>query len=193
MSEVRSSLSNTLRQVEDQRAIAEVLAGRREAFDGLVIRYLGPVQGYFRGFGCASDQVDDLLQEVFIRAFRYLGSYQPPRPFLGWLLGIARNVRCDLKPSLCVLIDPDSLTEQVAGGPLIEETAVARSEVESILAVFCASDKLIIELRLFQDLTYGDIGILIEQTEAYVRVRFHRILARLRIIVQERRSMEHHD
>ncbi len=177
-------------RVDDERAVAEVLAGRREAFDRLVVRYLGPVQGYFRGFGCA-DRADDLTQEVFIRAFRYLGSYQTEKSFLSWLLGIARNVRRDLKPSLATPTAPETMPERAGEGPSLEETAVAGTEVEAILSVFPASDRLIIELRLFQELAYAEIGELLDQTEANVRVRYHRVLARLRQVVQERRSMQH--
>ena len=177
----------------DSELVAQILSGRREAFGLLVIRHLRSVQAYLRGFGHPADRLDDLLQETFLRAFRYLGSYQSSRSFLGWLLGIARNLSRDFRKPTFVLAEAEVLEARPATGPAVEDTAVAEVEVEQLLAPLADADRLLIELRVFQGLSYGEIGELVDQTEPHVRVRFHRILARLRSIVQERRRLAAHD
>ena len=177
----------------DPELVAQVLEGRRESFDPLVIRHLRSVQAYLRGFGHPPDRLDDLLQETFLRAFRYLGSYQASRSFLGWLLGIARNLSRDFHKPTFILTEMEILEARPSIGPAVEETAVAGVEVEALLDPLADADRLLIELRVFQGLSYGEIGELVDQTEPHVRVRFHRILTRLRSIVQERRRLAAHD
>lgn len=177
----------------DLELIAQVLAGHRESFAPLVVRHLHSVQAYLRGFGHPPDRLDDLLQETFLRAFRYLASYQTSRPFLGWLLGIARNLSRDLNKPTYILTEMQILSERPSTGPAVEDTALAGVEVEALLAPLTEADRLLIELRIFQGLSYREIGELVDQTEPHVRVRFHRILARLRAIVRERRRLASHD
>lgn len=45
-----------------------------------------------RRLGVASADLPDLVQEVFIAAFRKLNAYDPARPLRPWLFGIASNV-----------------------------------------------------------------------------------------------------
>jgi RNA polymerase sigma-70 factor (ECF subfamily) len=48
--------------------------------------------------------VDDVVQETFIAAWRHLASYDPARPFRGWLFRIALNKMRDLRRGIaCAL------------------------------------------------------------------------------------------
>jgi RNA polymerase sigma-70 factor, ECF subfamily len=69
-------------------------AGDREAFSQLVRLHQAVVRAYVSSHIRGAEVADDLAQEVFLRAFRRLDSFQLPetgsmRP---WLLGIARNL-----------------------------------------------------------------------------------------------------
>ncbi|HEY1186392.1 MAG TPA: sigma-70 family RNA polymerase sigma factor [Gemmata sp.] len=72
-------------------AVAEVLAGNREAFRQIVETYRLSLRSYLASHIYRLDDVDDLAQEVFISAYRALGRYRPDEDFGAWLRGIARN------------------------------------------------------------------------------------------------------
>jgi RNA polymerase sigma-70 factor (ECF subfamily) len=76
---------------EDADAILDVLGGDSHAFRGIVERYHGPIYSlsisYLRNRGDA----EDATQEIFLRAFRALGSFSVDRRFLPWLYSIAIN------------------------------------------------------------------------------------------------------
>jgi RNA polymerase sigma-70 factor (ECF subfamily) len=65
--------------------------GEAEAFTELVRRHQGMVRGLVRLLGGRSDP-DDLVQDVFLEAWRSLPRLREPLRFLSWLQGVARNV-----------------------------------------------------------------------------------------------------
>lgn len=78
----------------DAALVYEVLDGETEAFGELVRRYKNLVMSFIAARVPASE-VDDLGQEVFLRAFRVLPSLRDPARFSSWLLGIASHVCVD--------------------------------------------------------------------------------------------------
>jgi RNA polymerase sigma-70 factor (ECF subfamily) len=82
-------------RVSDEELVRRVLSGDRDAFGALVERYKGMVYGvayaHLRNFHDAQD----LSQEVFIKAFLNLSSYDPARPFGNWLYVITRRMAID--------------------------------------------------------------------------------------------------
>ncbi|MCH7813026.1 MAG: sigma-70 family RNA polymerase sigma factor, partial [Planctomycetes bacterium] len=66
-----------------------------QAFDDLVERYGRRLFGYLYRLTGSRDDADDLLQEVFVRLVRTIGSYQHDGRFEGWLFRIATNLARD--------------------------------------------------------------------------------------------------
>lgn len=70
------------------------------AFDELMRRYESRVRGFvFKLTGRSSD-IEDISQQVFLRAFRARAAYQPSAPFASWLFTISRNVVSNANRSL---------------------------------------------------------------------------------------------
>ena len=71
--------------------------GDRRAYSLLVARHGGSLAQAARAFGVPETDVDDVVQESFIAAWRYLAQYDPSRPFRGWLFRIALNKMRDTR------------------------------------------------------------------------------------------------
>ncbi len=69
----------------------EIARGNREAFRWIVRGWGLPIRSYLASQIHHLDEVDDLAQEVFVAAFRNLGSFRRDEDFGAWLRGIARN------------------------------------------------------------------------------------------------------
>src|SRR5262245_121224 len=92
---VRSTLSD-LAGLSDERLVDETLAGDRDAFGALVLRHQrGLVNYIFRLVG-SRDVASDLSQEVFLKVFVSLDSFDPRYRFTTWLYRIASNAAIDL-------------------------------------------------------------------------------------------------
>jgi RNA polymerase sigma-70 factor (ECF subfamily) len=76
---------------DDATLVARAIAGDRAAFVEL-FRHHGPaVAKLTRAYGAPASEAEDIVQEVFLAAWRRLADYDRLRPFRAWLFAIALN------------------------------------------------------------------------------------------------------
>jgi len=79
--------------MDDAFLIEQTLAGNREAFRLVVLRYQRPLFRFLGFLGFRGMRAEDLAQETFLRAFKALKSFDPSRAaFSTWLFTIARRL-----------------------------------------------------------------------------------------------------
>jgi len=153
-------------------------------FDALYLDCAAAVYNYVR-YRCGDDEAEDVTADVFVRAWRCRGQYQPA---LGapsaWLWAIARNmVKNHLRdrPALTELLDAaDALS---AGGGDRDAGAWAHfawGEAMAALGRLAPVDQEIIALRFGAGHTNRAIAGMLDLSENTVAQRLHRALHRLR-------------
>lgn len=80
---------------EDFAAIREVLAGNDAAFEILQKKYKSKIAALIRRMVKDADDIEDLVQEAFIKAYRALPNFQFGYTFSAWLYRIASNNTID--------------------------------------------------------------------------------------------------
>src|SRR5579862_2655767 len=75
----------------DEEVVRMVQKGDRESFRELVLRYEPKMTRYARRFFFDGDEAKDLAQEVFIKAYVNIRSFDASRRFSPWLYRIAHN------------------------------------------------------------------------------------------------------
>ena len=80
---------------EDSELAVRAHDGDRDAFGDLIEKYQGPIYGYALHFFGDPTAAEDIAQDVFLRAHRFLHTYDPARRFATWLYTIARNLCID--------------------------------------------------------------------------------------------------
>jgi RNA polymerase sigma-70 factor (ECF subfamily) len=118
--------------------------------------------------------VDDLVQDVFLTAFRRLGSLRDPAAFGGWLAAIARNRATDYlrQPRQEV-----SLPRDLPGGQQIESDTLAALDA---LRKLPEAYRETLSMRLVDGMSGADIAERTGMTPASVRVNLHRGMKLLR-------------
>jgi len=86
----RDSLLTT-DQPSDETLVAHVIDGNTEAFGALVRRYEQKLLRYGRRFMSGREDIEDIVQEVFLRAYKNLRSFDRSRRFSPWIYRIAHN------------------------------------------------------------------------------------------------------
>jgi RNA polymerase sigma-70 factor (ECF subfamily) len=78
-------------ELPDEQFVDRVLAGEVAAFDTLVLRYKERLYGVIYNMTSNHEDTNDLLMEVFDKAYRSLGSYKKDASFYSWIYRIAVN------------------------------------------------------------------------------------------------------
>src|SRR5579872_7498574 len=70
----------------DAELIADVLSGRTASFEILVERHSPRVFAAARRYARRDSEVEDIVQEVWLKSFQKLGSFRGDAPFEHWLM-----------------------------------------------------------------------------------------------------------
>ncbi|HTN73980.1 MAG TPA: RNA polymerase sigma factor [Pirellulaceae bacterium] len=176
------SLSETL--PHDGTLIAAVLAGDRESFAHLVSRYEGPLLRLAKSRLGRLDWAEDVVQETFLCAYRWLHTYDSKYSFRTWLWTILLN-QChrhfEKRQRQPASTQPSNAArpgkEPVCGAALPEETLLAKErsqELAAVLAQLPPAEADALRLRFFGGLKFQEIADALgcSLTSAKNRVRF---------------------
>lgn len=160
---------------EDAVLVQRARRGDEGAFTRLYERYARFIHGVLLGRAAAVD-VDDLVQDVFLTAWKNLPSLRDPAAFGGWLSMIARNRATDAHRRTVTVVElPADL--QAPGAPGAETEALA---VLDVIRSLPAAYRETLLLRLVEGMTGPEIAERTGLTPASVRVNLHRGMKLLR-------------
>lgn len=162
----------------DRISVQAALCGNQAAFADLVTRYQTAVYNMaYRMLGDPTE-AEDAAQEVFVRAWNQLHTFQIDRRFSTWLLSIASHHCIDLlrrrKPS--APLDDVALYVQ-SDDPQPEELALQAEQsemVQRLLNTLPDKYRSVTVLRYYNDLSYDEIARTTGLTESAVKTQLHR-------------------
>lgn len=168
----------------DERLITAILAGDDEAFATLVGRYKRRVLGIAARFARHDQELDDVAQEVFVKAYQNLGKYRGDAPFEHWLSRIAVRACYDLLRSTRREREHRSLDGMEIGVTDHREADRAREVLEWALSQLAAPERLVITLLELEEKTVREVAHLTGWSEANVKVRAYRARQKLKTILE---------
>lgn len=150
--------------------MAAARAGSQDAYYELVQRFQRPLYALIARMVRDASLAEDLSQEVFVKAFRSLGSYDPSRKFSSWLFKIAHNTAIDQLRRRSLDTEPlDGDGEDDAGpartlhSPLSEtpealsQRGALRAAIESAIEGLRPEYREVVLLRFQEGLSYEEI------------------------------------
>ena len=161
----------------DEELIAAVAGGDAAAFTTLYRRYERPLHAFLTRYTGGRD-VDDLVQETWVRVVRAADRFDPTRRFSTWLFHIALNLARDWRrrPPL-EAADPDRTAAEPApdAGPSHE----AAIDAARLLAALPEAQRAVVILRHFHDLGEDEVAAILDIPRGTVKSRLHAAMARL--------------
>ena len=153
--------------------------------------YFDRVYGYVRRLVGEEHLAEDLTQDVFLQLHRSLDSYDPERQLRPWVFAIATNKvrdhwrsRAHRDGQSAVSVERDGAGLDVDAGEAPPEAGLvlAEASVELSEAVDQLTDGLraTLLLRVYEGLSFADIGAALDCNEATARKRYSRALEKLR-------------
>lgn len=78
-------------QQEDEEIVRLIQSGKIELFDILIERYEAKIRRYSRKFLSDHEDINDVIQDIFIKTYKNIQSFDVKRKFSSWLYRIAHN------------------------------------------------------------------------------------------------------
>ena len=167
--------------IDDRTLISRCLTGDKKAFDPLVKRHSYRVHRFF------SDPlvIEDIAQEVFLKAYTSLSTYRQESPFENWLSKIAVNMcyyylrrqRSDRLSFESDFTDQDiSLFQDIAFGTIRTDTGdpskrlMFRDLIEKIMQHLTAKEKMVLILSEVEGMSVKEIAALMDISSINVKV-----------------------
>ena len=182
-----------LRSMEptDAELIAAVLRGDAASFEPLVKKYSPRVFGTARRYARRESEVEDIVQEVWTKAYTHLSAFRGEAPFEHWLMRLTvrtcydflRKHQRNREASFSEISDSeqDWLETFVAKPDNASDSAeAARTLVEKILAQLSPPARLIITLLEIEEKSVKEIAELTGWSVSLVKVRAFRARAEMR-------------
>jgi RNA polymerase sigma-70 factor (ECF subfamily) len=198
MSNESEPLALTNRE-DDLDVIKRVMAGEVDNFEVLLRKY-SPRVFAMVGHKVPMEEVEPVAQEIFLSAFRSLGTYEALQPFEHWLARIVRRRCCDFwrererhqKVESISMDGPDQPWLDYALAGLAHEsshqkdvTEESAERIRQALAKMDAEDRALIEGIYFEEATMKEMAATLDWSLVKTKVRAHRARKKLRVILEK--------
>lgn len=170
----------------DAALVARAQRGDRTAFEQLVRRHQRGLWHLARRYTRSDADAADVTQQAFVRAYQALSGFRGEASVRSWLYRIAINLSLNSvrdrgreQPSE---IADDALTVAAVGASGLERerrTAALRTAIAGLPP----KQKLVLELRVFDELSFREVAALADCTENAAKVSFHFAVKRLRALL----------
>jgi len=175
---------------EDLGLVDETLEGNQLSFQLLVERYQGRLFGMIRHYTRNATQVEDIVQDTFLKAYRRLDTFQRQSSFSTWLYRIAVNTALDFlkragrNPVLSVE-DPEMIRPTPGPGGLgAPDARLQREEIaritHEVLDELPEIFRTVLVLREFEEMAYQDMADLLGISIGTIESRLFRARARFK-------------
>lgn len=179
--------------------IQRILTGDETAFESLIRKYRKQIHAHAWRKTGDFHIAEDITQDTFLQVYQKLDTLDDPTQFSGWLYVIVNRlciawfrknrIRTEsLEETDISEIETEAYSQYVATENAKTNAEAQRDLVQKLLTKLKESDRQIITLHYFQEMTYSEIGSYLGISESSIKSRLHRARQRLKkyeFIIQE--------
>ena len=153
-------------------------ATRETAFRKLMADYKERLYWHIRNIVKSHDDADDVLQNTFIKIYRYIDKFKGDSKLYTWMYRIATNEALTFlskqakRKSITDEELQTSLIENLESDVYFEGDEIAKKLQEAI-ATLPEKQRLVFNMRYFQELKYADISEITETSEGSLKASYH--------------------
>lgn len=174
----------------EESQIAQIIEAARKdpnEFGELYLLYAQPIFRYLLSRIGILSEAEDATAQTFLSALERFPKYKHDGYFASWLFSIARNKSADYFRKQRKETSLDTV-EPVQVGPNMLQQIIKTERISSLSKLIGAlpdEEQELIRLRFLADLSFAEIGRLIDQKEDTVKKSIYRLLARLKAQLED--------
>ncbi|MDE2037846.1 MAG: RNA polymerase sigma factor [Patescibacteria group bacterium] len=176
----------------DEELAAAVKAGDDLAFQELMRRHAGPISYFVRQYAKDPEDIEDIAQDSFFKAWKHIKRFKEGRAFRPWLYAIARNTALDcikkrrastfseLDDEENDLMFADVLEDEAPLPPELFAQAELRAELEKAMGALHPDHKAVLIMHYHDRLTFDEIAEAMDKPMNTVKSWHRRALQKLK-------------
>jgi RNA polymerase sigma-70 factor (ECF subfamily) len=171
---------------EDARFVERFRRGDARAFDELVKRYQRQVFYLALRYVKNDDDAKDITQRAFVRAFQGVSGLRGDASFRTWLFKIAVNLALNHVRDRRKLRPVEEAAEvgiDAVGASRIDEEQDRQSVLDALDGL-PPKQRLVLELRVFEELPFREVAVAAGCSENAAKVNFHHAVSKLKALVK---------
>ena len=179
----------------DTELISAVLKGDVNSFEPLARRYQPRIFATARRYARRESEVEDIVQEVFIKAFQRLETFRGDAPFEHWLMRLTVRICIDFlrghqrnRELTFTELSPEEgdWLERVKAGPddVRDDAEAAKKLIQRVLEQLSPEARMVITLLEIEEKSVKEIAALTGWSTALVEVRAFRARAQMRKLLK---------
>ncbi|HWA34954.1 MAG TPA: sigma-70 family RNA polymerase sigma factor [Cyclobacteriaceae bacterium] len=182
-------------QLTDSSIISGILAGKKEDYEILIRRYNNMLYKTARGILTEEEDIEDVMQEAYIRGFEKLHQFRNEAKFSTWLTRILINCALQFAGKLKgrrhldvdALSDDDVSLSYEAPDPrdnVVDIAGNLGNAIEAAVSQIPPKYRVVFVLREIEQVSVGETAEILGISQENVKVRLHRAKAMLRDILK---------
>lgn len=155
--------------------------GDQTAFGALYNEYIRKIYDFIYFKTLNKEIAEDLTSQVFLKILKHISNFKSDN-FSAWLYTIARNTVIDHYRSDKNYKNIEDCWDLADSGDLVAEadTELLMSKVRVAMKKLSVSDRELLTMRLWSDMTFKEIAFNLQKNEPAVKMAFSRALQKLR-------------
>lgn len=183
--------NNDIEKFTDEEIVKLIQAGDNNKFGFLIDRYQAKMLRYAKKFLFNTENAQDLVQEIFIKAYRNIESFDVSLNFSPWLYRIAHNLfvnelkKKDVKAFFCFDLDiflPKAFSKDFSDKLAIDNEL--KNAINRCIDKLDHKYKEILILYFFEDLSYKEISDILHIPTSVVGTRLSRAKSNIKKIIK---------
>ncbi len=171
----------------DQQLVSRCLDGNQQAFSILIERYQKPIYNLARKTLTDERDAEDVTQNVFMKAYQNLATYNPDFKFFSWIYRIGINETINLAKRRKPFDPIDEAVSPIAAH--VSDTDTEKEVLDSLMFL-SPEDRALVLLKHFEGFSYDDISFIMDTPTKTVKSRLYTARQRLKeILMRERRIL----
>lgn len=171
----------------DAVLVARCVQGDSQAFDDLVLKYQKTLFNTALRMTGDFDTAEEVTQEAFVKAYQRLGTFDQRFRFFSWLYRILINETLDqLERRKRHEALSDWMTSSEPGPAELQERSDAEEMLREALLAVAPEQRALLLLKHFEELTYEEIGVILEIPVKKVKSRLFTARMQLKAALEKR-------
>lgn len=162
---------------DDGAIVRRVLAGDTDAFEGIVLRWQGPLVNLAYRYCRDRGMAEEMTQEAFLKVYRNLGKWRGEARFSTWMFSVALNhYRTVMRRHVPPSADLEDVSATVQAGDLDEEmdAAIRDEAIRRAVAALPPKYRDVVVLYYFHEMDLKQTARTANVREGTVKARLHR-------------------